>query len=83
MEHIETVLNKMGKYSTFSDGVRGWTAKNCEAFRCWLVKYLKRNPSARNEFMPDIPKRYNNTDYVLDHFSKQFVMQCGFKLSEK
>jgi len=73
----------MGEYSDFSDGERTWTPKKCEAFRVWLVKHLRRNADLRNLVMPDVPKKYNNTSFVLDHFSKQFVMQCGFKLSEK
>ena len=76
---ISIILDKLDHYSRIHDGKRCWDKTGIESFRQWLLRYLKRNPVARNE-MINAPKSQNNLTHILDHFSKHFVMSVPFKI---
>jgi len=80
---LQEVFDKMQAYAEYDEGQQKytWTFKNADRYRQWLIKTLKRNPKLRDEMM-NTPKRLSNNSLVLEHFSKNFVMQCGVEISD-
>jgi hypothetical protein len=80
MSYMETIHAKLQEFSYLnSENQREWNTQQIELFRQWLMKFLRRNPRARNE-MINAPKKRNNTTQVLEHFSKHFVVGVNFKI---
>jgi hypothetical protein len=80
MDYMTQIHQRLQDFSyQNTEGQREWTSTKCEMFRQWLMKFLRRNPKARNA-MINAPKKWNNTTQVLEHFSKHFVVTVGFKI---
>jgi hypothetical protein len=79
-QDYNAIKTQLDRFSSDSGDKRTWTREDREKFRIWLKKYLKRHSECREEMMPNIPKRVNNTDIILEKVTRHVCISMDIVL---